>query len=237
MPIRSRKVLGTALRGAKFAVGSVSALRRVARTARWSSFGKYATNARWLASQVMWLKRMVNVEIKKYDANVAEGTALDSNPGLVYPLHEMAQGDTDQTRSGNSIKPLSVLIRGRLTNNATAVNTLVRVLLVLDTQQIADTTPSVSDILDPSYQFWNAPLNNNTVGRFKVLSDRKYQLTTVSTPIREFKIYQKLYGHIRYNGANSTDIQKGGIYLMFISDQATNKPTFGFQTRLAFTDN
>lgn len=221
--------------------------RRSSASSHWSGFNKFISSATSvdnltkLAESAYWgvqrLSRLVNVEVKKFDAVVASGTAVNST-GSAYPLHEIAQGDTDQTRDGNSIKPLSNLLSIQLANNATAVNTRLRVLLVKDLQQIADTTPAVSDVLDGSVaSFVDAPLNNLAVGRFKILKDRTFTLTTVSAPVINFKWYTKLYGHIRYNGTASTDVQKGGLYLLFVSDQATNTPTMGFNTRLSFTDN
>ena len=47
----------------------------------------------------------------------------------------------------------------------------------------------------------------------------------------------KLWTHIRYNGTADTDIQKGGLYILFISDQASDYPTCDYQTRLGYHDN
>lgn len=235
-PYRRRRFKASGSIARPFTVTALSAARAAARSAQWARYGNYWKNAKWLYKQVMYLKRMVNVEVKKFDAVVAS-TNITST-GAVYPLHEMAQGDTDQTRDGNSIKPLYNLLKINLVNNATAVNTRVRLLLVKDLQQVADTTPAVTDILDNSVaSLVDGPLNNATVGRFKVLIDKTYTMTSVAKPVLNPKWYTKLFGHIRFNGAASTDIQKGGLFLVAVSDQATNYPTFSFNTRLGFTDN
>lgn len=198
------------------------------------SYARYAMLAYRMATR---LRRLVNVEIKKFDQTIAVGTNVTSS-GVCYSCCDIAQGDTDQTRDGNSIKPLGIKFQVRLTNNATAVNTSVRVMVIKDLQQVADTAPTVSEVLDTSIVgAYAAPLNNNTVGRFKVLSDKLISLNTVSKPQMDLMWYQKLYGHIRYNGTSAADIQKGGIYLLIVSDQATNYPTFGFNTRLFYADN
>lgn len=199
-----------------------------------SSGIKMARRAWTLASR---LRRLVNVEIKKYDAAVSAGTGITST-GSSYPLHEMAQGDTDQLRNGNSIKPLYLRLVMNFVNNSTAVNTRVRYLIIRDMQQVPDTSPAVSDVLDGSVaSYCDAPLNNLAVGRYKILRDSVVTMTSVSRPVVNIKLNEKLYGHIRYNGSASTDIQKGGLYLLVVSDQATNTPTFGFNLRLSFTDN
>lgn len=198
-----------------------------------SSGIKMARRAWTLATR---LRRLVNVEIKKFDANTS-ATYVDSTGGL-YPLCEVPQGDNDQTRDGKSIKPLSLLIRGECINDATAKTTCTRIMLLQDTQQIADTTPSVSDVLDGTLApVYMAPLNNETVGRFRVLADFRVMLDDAKVNRKPWTIYKKLVGHIRYNGIASTDIQKGGYYLLCVSDQATNRPTITFNSRLSFTDN
>lgn len=201
---------------------------------RGMSYARYAVLAYKMAQR---LRRLVNVEVKKFDQTIAVGTNVTSG-GTVYSCCDMAQGDTDQTRDGNSIKPLGCKFQLRLANNATAVNTAVRVMVIRDLQQVADTAPTVSDVLDTSIVgAYAAPLNNATVGRYKVLSDKLYSLNTVAKPQMDLMWYQKLNGHIRYNGSAASDIQKNGLYMLIVSDQATNYPTFGFNTRLHFTDN
>lgn len=207
----------------------VAGMRYAARMKRWTSF-------KTLANNVMWLKRLVNVEIKKYDANVAAASVPST--GTVYPLHEIAQGDTDQQRNGLSIKPLTILIKYTCLNNATAVTTNTRVLLVKDLQQVADTNPAVGDILDGSVApLYQAPLNNASVGRFKILKDFNIILDNARSNRKDGKIFAKLFGHIRYNGVNATDIQKNGYYLVLVSDQPTNAPLFLFNERLSYADN
>jgi len=46
-----------------------------------------------------------------------------------------------------------------------------------------------------------------------------------------------LNSHAGYNGTSSCDIQKGSIYLLLVSDKATNTPTFAFNTRMMYIDN
>lgn len=199
---------------------------------------KYSTYdiAKKALKSAMALRRLVNVEIKKYDTYSA--VANISTTGSIWPLHDMQQGDTSSQRNGLSIKPLSLLIKMQVFNNSTAGTTVTRVLLIKDLQQVADTNPSVSDILDTTLvNAAYAPLNDLTVGRYKVIRDLKVTLDVARSNRKDVNLYEKLFGHIRYNGSASTDIQKSGYYLVVVSDQATNYPSISWNSRLSFADN
>lgn len=184
---------------------------------------------------VKQLKRLVNVEKKKFDQTI---DTTVSSTGTVLPLSNVAQGDTDQSRDGSSIKPLYLYGKTRMTLYNAGGDTNLRVMVFQDNQQVSDTSPSISDVLDGSYalDFTMCPLNNNTVGRYSILMDKNYTLYT-DKPILVSEIKLTLTGHIRYNGANGTDIQKNGLYILLVSNQATEVPTFQFAPRLTYTDN
>lgn len=180
------------------------------------------------------IKRLINVEKKKYD--ISASTTMTTT-GVTVPIHTIAEGSDSNQRDGTSIKPLTLLFRANVQHNQTnsgyARN---RILIVLDTQQQSDTSPDISDIIgDPTLM--QAPLKVETVGRYKILMD-KYICTFIDNKSSYTinKVF-KLQGHIRYNGTASTDIQKNGYYLIYISDQATNGDALQYFTRLTFTDN
>lgn len=185
---------------------------------------------------VLALRSLINVEKKKYDVSASSTTS-----GNVIILNSIGQGDTDQSREGNSVLMKSLLFRGYLSTSATAGVTRVRIMLIRDNQQIGDTAPSQSDILDGDFTDpIQAPLNNNTVGRFTVLADRKYclnQLVAAQSMAQEISIYLRMNKHARYNGTSGSDIQKNGIYCLFIHDQPTYSPQLNYSSRLTYVDN
>lgn len=205
-----------------------------------SGYARQASSAYALAKSawagVKMLKSLVNVEKKKFDTEVTISNVTSS--GTIYDLDLIAQGDTDQTRDGNSVLCQYINLKGRV-QQANNIPSTVRLILFIDLQQIGDTAPGVNDVLDPSFtNKYSAPLNNDTVGRFKILSDKSYNFNPGSDILKSFKMFHRLTGHhIRYNGASSTDIQKGGIYLLTISDQSTLFCSIDFSSRLTFTDN
>ena len=173
--------------------------------------------------------------MKKYDVDSSTSTS-----GNVILFNGIGQGDTDQTRDGSSILMKKWLLRGNITTNASATSTRVRLILFIDTQQIGDTAPAQADILDPDLNQLVAPLNNNTVGRFTILADRTYsinQLVASQAVSREYKFFFNMNKHARYNGTTGADIQKNGLYMLVVHDQATNVPTIAYSARLTFTDN
>lgn len=191
--------------------------------------------ARKAWSGLKYLRTLVNVEHKKFDGT--HTATVGTSPTSIFNPTAIAQGDTDQTRNGNSILCKSLWVKGSVTLHASATVSQVRIIVSVDKQQTADTAPSFTDIIDPTFSDnIHAPLNNETVGRFTILRDF---IVTVDTnkPVKEFKIYKKMLHHMRFNGALSTDIQKGGIYVSAVSNEATNQPTVLSASRLTFVDN
>lgn len=185
---------------------------------------------------VRYIKGLVNSE--KYANDVSITSAIPAT-GTVVALTDIAQGDTDITRTGNSIFVRSVFLRGSLTSSADdATGTVVRIILFSDTQQTSDTAPSAASVL--SGVDIDAPLNRTTAGRYNIMWDMMFNMPLQSDSgvnIRQVKRFQSLRHHVRYNGAASTDIQKNGIYLLLLSNQATNTPTPNLTARVMYHDN
>lgn len=194
------------------------------------SVGEIASSA-WKG--VRYLKTLVNSEMYKKDN--ASSITPDSASGSVVHLSDIAQGDGDDQRSGLSVFARSLWLQIISTIHTTADNTNYRVMVVCDTQQVGDGTPTVATILDGVGI--NTPLNSATVGRFSVLYDKVYNLADAIMVTRIHRIYLPLSKHIRYNGSAGTDIQKNGIYLVAVSSEATNTPTLNYNSRLSYRDN
>lgn len=191
--------------------------------------GKAYTAARYL-------KGMINTEKKHFDTDINAQTPTSS--GTLLSICDIAQGDNIQERLGNSILCKSALVRLTTTINATATATFVRVLVIRDKQQIADTDPALNKVLDGSHgTYITAPHNTDYVGRFETLYDRVHKVDDNSHIIKYTSIYCPINKHIRFNGAASTDVQKNGLYLLLISSEATNAPTLDGFARISFYDN
>lgn len=187
---------------------------------------------------VMALRGLVNSERHYYDS----GPTLGLAKSRITPLHGIAQGDGTNQRNGNSILCRSLYIRGFMQiNPAVTLNTRVSLILVQDTQQIGDTNPVIADVLnsDDPEAMLNTSNTNYTAGRFKILWRKNYNLTpaTASRPTIMIDKYFKLYSHVKYNGPNTTDIQKNGYYLIMLTSETANFPTISTTARLGYHDN
>lgn len=182
---------------------------------------------------VYYLKGLVNSETKKFDV---VNDAITMGGGTLAPLTQVVQGDTDLTRDGNSIFARGLNLKMTFVKNDLG-NDFQRqmIALVRDNQQISDTTPSFLDVFETQHP--NTHLATDNVGRFSILKryawtfddNRKSVQLNWNIPLRT---------HIRFNGAAGSDLQKGGYYLAYITDQDTdNFPTFSLHSRLSFHDN
>lgn len=185
------------------------------------------------------LKRLVNVEFKKFDLDI--GGLVTSTTGSVTHLTQIASGDTDQARDGNSVKCQSVWLKGHLARSASASTTIVRMIVFCDKQQGSDAAAGVTDVLDPSIgsgaEVYMNPLNNETVGRFQILSDKTIRLDDATGTLKMFQTYFKYNRHVRWNGTAAGDIQKNGLFLLLVSNESTNTPTINGNFRVTYTDN
>jgi len=203
---------------------------------RKSPWYKRKYNAMQLAAKaakgVWYLKGLVNSEM--LHTNIAASTTISSTGGVIH-LTGLAQGDTSSGRTGNSVLFRNLLQRIRITLNSSASTTYVRYMLVQDNQQIGDTTPTIADVLESVDVL--SPLATASQGRFKVLQSKVIALDNVKSKTYLTTKYKDMRHHVRYNGSANTDIQKGGIYFMFVSDQSITTPTLDYNFKLGYHDN
>lgn len=197
----------------------------------WSNAAAMAASA---LKGVNYIKGLVNSEVYKLDTN---NSFFPTTSGAVTNLFALAQGDGDSARTGNSIFVRMININYTVAYNtaATGVGQCVRGWLILDTQQASDeTTVSFTDIFNN--QNVNSQLNPDTVGRYKILKKVTHYVSA-DKPKVQFNIIKKMRHHVRYNGPASTDLQKGAIFWVVCSDQATNAPTVTYSNRISYHDN
>lgn len=180
---------------------------------------------------VNYLKGLVNSELHKHD----QGTSINPvNTGTVVHLTNIPVGDSEITRTGNSIYVRSVAINFELKYNTSSASQAVVIWLVCDEQQVADTVPTFADIFTSTDV--NALLNISTVGRYSILKKIKL-IVNVDEPIVLSKMFLRMRKHVRYNGGNAGDIQKCGLYLVVTSDATAVLPTLRYYSRVSFHDN
>jgi len=184
---------------------------------------------------VKYIRGLVNSEMLKVDSN----PTLSGVQSRITLLNGMSQGDGANTRSGNSILVRNITIKGFMEiNGAVTGNTRIMIALVQDSQQISDTLPTVGDIFASATNPYSL-LNTGNLGRFKVLKRWHYNLTPVAggQNVKALEYYKSVYFHTRYNGASTTDIQKNGLYLVYITSENTNHPNIDMNVRVGYHDN
>lgn len=207
--------------------------RRRARRAPWYR-RKY--NAVQLASKALrglsYVKGLVNSEMFY---NTISNTDNPTPLGTIVPLTNIAIGDSNVTRTGNSLFVRSIVMNMNCSQNASALdNTFIRMILFIDTQQVSDTSPVSGDIFATTGP--NALVNLDSAGRYKFLKTWEFALST-QNPAKVIKYYKNIRHHVRYNGSAATDVQKGGIYLALVSSQSTNVPALNYHVRVGYHDN
>lgn len=183
-----------------------------------------------------YIKGLVNSEMLHLDTNFSSATIIGT--GAVTHLTAINQNDTSAGRTGNSLLLRSLAYRFKLEiNSSVSSNTTITMLIFQDTQQVGDTSPATTDVLASANTY--SLLNTNTAGRFKVLLRKSFLLTpaTGGKPAIEVKNYLNVYSHVRFNGTSSSDIQKNGLYVLFISSESVNYPTISGTFRIGYHDN
>ena len=204
--------------------------RRFRRKKRASSAWAMAKKA-W--GYAKWIKTLLNVE-KKH--SIVSGNASITNNGSIVLLSSFAQGLDISDRSGNSMKAHSLACRWTVKQSTAATQTSVRLVIFIDKQQIQDTDPAVTDVLQSAAV--TSGLNLGFLGRFHILYDRVISFSDSGSEVLNLKYFKRFKNqHLRWNGANASDKQKNHVYFMFISDEPTNTPSIEYNCRFACIDN
>lgn len=198
---------------------------------------KYSTaqiaRAAWRSAK--YIRGLVNSEMFHLD----NALALGSNQSILHPITAIPMGDTVGSRTGNSVLLKSFVLNGFMyINSSQTTNSRVMLALIRDRQQVSDTVPALGDIFVDA----TAPhtlLKTDTLGRFDILWRRQYTLDSnaAGNNAKQVKLFHRINLHARYNGTNSTDIQKNGIYFAIITSEPSLYPTVVFQSRLNYHDN
>lgn len=182
-------------------------------------------------TMVRKLKRELKPEMKRKTI-VVNNLDIDST-GLIQDVPRLADGTQQSARTGLDVRCKTLQLTSYIFRNAVATTTFCRLIVFVDKQQIADSKTSVADVLETVSVL--APRNQLTKKRFRFLRD-KYFFLTSTFDARIFRMRIKLNFIQRYNGTATTDIEKNGIYILLLSNQATNKPSITYHATISYTD-
>lgn len=188
--------------------------------------------------EVRKLKKEVRPEMKAYDVAV-DLDPYSGNPD-VDTLNDIAQGDGDDQRVGDTVTIRSVQIKGKIVQNVDTADTeyYTRIVVVQEKspQGTAATWLSVfaADTVD-TLRSRNRPTD------FRIIWDKTYRSMkdTAQGVIRattHFKMFKKLNLKTEYNDS-ATPPQIGGLYIMATSNvPATGNLDLTCNTRVRYTD-
>nr|DAD57258.1 MAG TPA: capsid protein [Circoviridae sp.] len=197
--------------------------------------GNVALTARRALDLAMTIKKIVNVEKKVWPDTPYAGAVITTTANFFNPC-KIAEGLTFNGRSGRSIKAISFQIRGLAYFNVAATRSVLRVVCFID-NAYDGATPVITDLYlgTPVVNALRA-IDPNDKSRYRVLMDKRLWLNATE-PVQLFEFYKKMQHTIKYDGSAATDYAHGTLWMMAISDEATNGPALQLETALRFVDN
>lgn len=190
---------------------------------------KHEGTARKALAIAQSLQRMINVEYKYY---FHSGALTPTSTGQVVNLFVPAQGSEYNMRDGDSVKNIRMDGSFWLLKNSSSAASLLRMIIFRGKQENA-TTFVTSDWLQGDIL---SRKNITEKYRTKTLYDKTFSLNSTRNDTVNQTFDIKLFGHTKFT-SGTTYVEDGGIYMLLISNEATNTPYFNYNFRMSYTDN
>jgi hypothetical protein len=195
--------------------------------------------AKRTAQGLNYLRRLVNIETK-YSDTWGTGTA-DNTTGFIQCLNLISQGTDLTNRVGDSIRMQHMEFKFSPTVSITAFATSVRVLIIRDLENNG-ANPAMTDIFTgiSTTQSPYLPLNFiNTRTRFSILYDEILCVSYGGDATAACAYHSTHNGHIRFRGSSAAagSLAQGSLFMVVLSNETTNVPSFKYQFRLEYTDD
>jgi len=190
------------------------------------------------------LTRGIAPERKFFDTSLSFINVVDT-AGAINQITSIAQGDDVASRTGNKIRIKALYVQVRVSTQSLAglAEEFVRFMVVQDLQQVADSAPSVSNIVNNTALPQNALPLVASQGRYRILHTFRLfdgQMLVASNATQTATQAWTKYGldiPVTYNGAASSDIQKNGIYVICYSNEPTDVIDCDGLARVTFVDD
>jgi len=220
----------------------------------------YAPAAKQLYSDVMYLKSIINSELKTH---AVQSTNNFSYNGVVISLCNVPQGDGDKDRDGNTVLPRYLSVNGHFgcgTLLTSGNGIIIRMIIfrywgestssatgsiVVDPDEVIDAAGTVYaplSHLNPD----NTGSRGDRTRRIEILKSEIYTAVPNSSCARKsFMLNLEMNGknvnkkeHITFTNSTTAQPISGGLYIMFVSNSATGTDAeYTIQTKLSFYDN
>ncbi len=202
--------------------------------------GRKQTPGRQALRKVRAVERRLNSDPKWIT------TALDTTPdstGTVVSIIPIAQGVDESERLGDRVLVNSILIKGiGLQHASAAASTQVRIVLVqaLHGNTTAPTAVQVFGSVANMQQGLPRLFGSAEMDQFKVLMDKLilFPAFADNKTIQKINYFKKFKSplNVSFTGTAGTDEGQNHVFLMVGCNEATNVPTFAWQSVVKFSD-
>lgn len=199
-----------------------------------------------ITNQLKSLQRAVNAlkpEIKYVDTQIPITNSV-ALTGSVIHLTQIQQGDRTSDRTGDAISVKRLAMRFRIDRGSFSTAGFgfgMRIVMFVDKQQIADTSPAIGDVLE-------LPSGTGLVSAFpRTVNLERFRILYMSPYLDAFRVqngdindyYEFNWSgdlKVEFNGSAVSDIQKNGIYFGFVTNDTSNTVDGDGYVRVGFTD-
>jgi len=181
-------------------------------------------------------RRIWNVEEKMFDTTFA-GTVITST-GSIQSLTLIPQGVNYNERTGQTVGANNLRLAISAVANATAVTNFLRVIVLIDTENAGATITTAGLFQSTAADIYLSPYLNTTYERYKVILDEHVWLTSGQVAMNKRYVFPLDFDVMYSTAAGSLAAgRENAIFVVLVSDNATNGPTVAFDARLNFVDN
>ncbi len=196
-------------------------------------FGDAWSLAKRTAAGLNEIRKLINIETKFLDVS---GTSNVSSTGSITALSQIATGTNYTDRVGDSIKLQRLEFTMKYLMNTSSTGTVLRIIVFRDLYQ-QGSDPTITNVIGGA-----SPLNPKNFllrDRFSFLFDDLVFMSNVGDDGGVIRFTMPHEGHVRYIGTTATAASNGfgSIYMLLISDEATNTPSVTWHSSIYFTDD
>jgi len=219
-------------------------------------YGVYAPAVKQLASDVMYLKGVINSEPHLH---ITQSSGNFDYSGTVISCCDIPLGDTDVSRTGNRVLPryFSLHMQIRQDVTTTTKHATHRVIVFRYWGEVTSSaSPNVTanEVLSTTGNTF-APLshlNQRNVGpkgdrqrRIEILRNEQFSLDQVGVTFKDIVYNIEMNGkskaqkeHMEWYGTATAQPISGGIYVLVINDNnVSTDQTYKFEAKITYYDN
>lgn len=175
-----------------------------------------------------------DVELKEV---TTESIGTVNSTGVILLMTAVPESVTHTGRTGRKIRIQSIQLKGAATGNDLTLTdaSICRVLVVRDNGDSSG-APTFANVLQNGHVWALREQNPHNLRRYSVLHDELFILNSGGPNAKVIDWYKKVNFDCYFDGATLSDANKGSLYLMLLSNRATDMPTISVHTRVRYAD-